>query len=1282
MDTSAYGAYREHLLLDSVHAPGGLLAYYADGDEEIIHANQYIFDLLECETAEEALELTGGSFRGFVCSEDLDVVEDAIRQQAKRHDGTDHVRYRVRTKSGRLVSVDDFGRLVRSDGERPVYYVTVYAVMQDHPVDWLTGLPSMSRFHELAEESARSIVAEGGKPVAIALNLMGMKAYNALHGREEGDELLRMFSDALRRHFGSRSCSRFAEDHFYALCEQSMFWDKVNALFADFDNDETHVYMPVRVGAYTCEDDDDIVAIGFDRAKLACDLDRKTWQSHVTWFTESMRDAERQRIHLIGSLDQAMREGWIHPYYQPIVRAATSDVCGEEALARWRDPQYGDLLPGQFFSIIEEAGLSYKLDMHIVDCVIEDMAEKRRQQVPIVPVSINISARDLTQINVARALAGKADAAGIPRELLRVELSESAVTSNMGFLKEQVLALHDAGFEVWLDDFGTGRYPLNLLHELEVDLVKLDASFLRGQQSARMQRIIEGIVQTAGKLGVGTIAEGVETEEQALFLEGVGCDMLQGYYYEGPQSLEQVVEEVHQSTEAHREASSEADYWESVSLLNLIGFSTMLDPQMVDGIPAADFPAGVVECRHGSWRLIRSNPSFRELLMAEGVIPQDYSSLRAARISIQRLFPEFFSAVDRCSVSGNWERIPGGLEYGSGYQYYVKTVATVDDASAYEIMAIPTLLGTALGAYGDVPVAYAVFRVILSDAGDEVVDAEYVYANEMYCDWRGFQQKEIVGRSFLEVSKGSGGDWFPYCYRAAVLGEHVHDVVYSTGTQHWLSFYIAPSSIPGYCVYAFAIADDERREREEMIVGRDTSDLIIDIANEMNAEPKYKVALSQLLERMSEIVHADRLYVFEREDMVTNNVFEWCAPGVDSVMGDRQHIPNSDIDSWEASFSDGSMTVVPEVSRLHGVDERLYSRLDREGVQRMLLVPCYVNGRIVGYMGADNYAFGEDLDTQRLLQTIASFVGARIANHRLVNTLESASMHDGLTGLLNRRGVDITIDELIAQDPKAPYVLALMDVDDFKTVNDVHGHDVGDEALRSLARVVRQIFPEGTVLGRNGGDEFLALICGEDVARADQIIEELSRQEKYCVWNGERYHLSMSIGYVEYPSGACSLQDAYTKADAALYSVKLAGKSGSVRYQPKMEDQYRSQLGFAPRDIAENLPGSILVHRVGGEGEILYANDELVRLFACDDLTDFMSYTGGVFKGVVHPDDRERVLNKLGAGCGCGVVDFRILAKNGNVCHVTNRCRLVEVEDMGTVCYELMLEDRIAGSSS
>ena len=334
----------------------------------------------------------------------------------------------------------------------------------------------------------------------------------------------------------------------------------------------------------------------------------------------------------------------------------------------------------------------------------------------------------------------------------------------------------------------------------------------------------------------------------------------------------------------------------------------------------------------------------------------------------------------------------------------------------------------------------------------------------------------------------------------------------------------------------------------------------------------------------------------------------------------------------------------------------------------------------MGHLTACNYEIDRNVDALRLLNAVSSFLGARIVRRRLVEKLERTSMHDNLTGLLNRRGIDTAIESRLASHPDEPFALALLDIDDFKILNDLHGHSVGDQALITLADAMRSTFPPDAVLGRNGGDELLIMLFGDAAQNAGDRFAAFAEGDFEFEHDGSCHWFTISIGYSTCPGEASNLAEAYSKTDAALYAVKLGGKRGAKRYSPDMASQYRSQLGFTPRDIAENVPGAILVHRAGGDGEILFANDELVDMFECDGLSDFMHFTKGTYKEMVHPDDQLRVYEEATAQVSLDQVgarnffDFRIVAKSGAVKNVAQNGRLVEIDGIGKVFYVIIID--------
>ena len=1160
--------------------------------------------------------------------------------------------------------------------------------------DELTGMPNMHSFN-----GAVNVLFEGIGDFDIQYSILYMdiehfKAYNDKHGFGAGDCLLQDMAHGLLQIFADEMVARFSDDHFVAICESRVAEERAAAAQEVLKGLRGEVRLHLKTGIYKPKMEEGInVSQACDKARYACNEIKKRPGVFVNYFDNTLDTDVKRRQHIINNIKRAASEGWIKAYYQPVVRCAdgSGELCGYEALARWIDPQYGFLSPGEFIPVLEKAEISYKLDLHMVDCVLDDICTKQDMGIPVVPVSVNFSVNDLVQIDIAAEVSRRADERGIDHKLLVVELTESAASSNPELLKEQVRSLHEAGFDVWMDDFGSGYSSLNTLQEFDFDLIKLDMEFvhgLEGDYGERAQAVVSSVLYGMSRMGLDTLAEGVETNSQAQFLQNAGCNMLQGYLLCRPTSLEDILKSTAKNPREHYE---EFAYWDSVGRANLVDLCEVKSADIVGSASLAERPMGVVELRENEWRVLRANDSYRVFLRGMGIAFDDGKRMLATTFNADLLDPEFPEAAERSVASGAWERIAGSLERGTGYQFYVRHIASSMYAKAFAVSSVPTLLGNALGGFGDVPVAYSVCRAVFDDARERIVDVAYAYANQMYLDAVGAKERELVGHSILErienVQKAKER-WYPYCRRAILLGETVHDVVYSPEIDHWLSFSIAPCSVEDYYVFAFTMADAEQREREKLTVSLDTADLIIDIADAFSGEASYDVAMSQLLAALSRIAHAKRVSLIEREPNALGVAFEWCDEDVEPLIGVMQGLKDVEFDVWDRLTASGPL-IVPDVYNSEGIDRGVLDMLAARGITCMMVVPVKSDNVSLGYLVIDNYELDDDLDVIRLMESVASFVATRMVNHRLVGELRRNSQRDALTGILNRRGIDLAISKQMADRPGERFVLALMDIDDFKAVNDVHGHDVGDEALRSLAQAILESFPSDAIVGRNGGDEFLVMLYGYGMDEAGRMIGDLLARNLSCTLNGKCCHLSMSAGYASYPDQANDLMGVYRKADQALYAVKLKEKSGCRAYSPDVEGQYRMQLGFTPRDIAASVPGAIVVSRYSHDWETLFVNEEALRLFECDDFADYMRLSGGTFVSVMHPDDIQRVHEELDAQIGTednegkSFVTYRVVTKNKEVRNVLGSGRLVDVEGLGRVYYELIVnidECRQAGA--
>lgn len=300
--------------------------------------------------------------------------------------------------------------------------------------------------------------------------------------------------------------------------------------------------------------------------------------------------------------------------------------------------------------------------------------------------------------------------------------------------------------------------------------------------------------------------------------------------------------------------------------------------------------------------------------------------------------------------------------------------------------------------------------------------------------------------------------------------------------------------------------------------------------------------------------------------------------------------------------------------------------------------------------------------------------------------LRRLAMTDQLTGLLNRHGLEAAVKAKLNDGQLQQALFVQLDIDEFKLINDINGHQVGDEALRHLAVIMQVFFPREAILARNGGDEFIIVLPTKDLAAAERIVRDFVSLKKEFNYQQTVYHYTISMGYAVYSAdradGKAPL-DVLRDADTALYTVKLHGKNGCRRYAPGMTVARRVQMGFSLRDVVFNLPASVLIYDAEGE-DILFANEELIALFECEDLDDFLHYTKHSFRGIVHPDDYERVNTSIWQQIyACtkrrdrenDAVNYRIVTKSGRVRWVIDRGRLVQSEIYGRIFYVVLIPD-------
>lgn len=295
--------------------------------------------------------------------------------------------------------------------------------------------------------------------------------------------------------------------------------------------------------------------------------------------------------------------------------------------------------------------------------------------------------------------------------------------------------------------------------------------------------------------------------------------------------------------------------------------------------------------------------------------------------------------------------------------------------------------------------------------------------------------------------------------------------------------------------------------------------------------------------------------------------------------------------------------------------------------------------------------------------------------------LKELAHKDGLTKLYNRYGFDEMAEKMISKNPKEHCVAVLLDVDDFKLINDMYGHAYGDKALISLSENMQKFFSSSALLGRNGGDEFCILLPNCTMEEVKESLIEFTKTPKTFSYKGQTYSFCISLGYAEYPNNAIERSQLMRCADTALYEVKLHGKNGCKAYQEGFQSGVRKQLGFVLNDISENLPGAFIIYRADKEDdEIFYANKEFLDMAEYENLDAFFNGTKKSFRNLIREDQQKvveaSIWNQIESGSKNDYIHYQLRRQDGTYIPVLDQGRIVESERFGRVFYVLFMDWR------
>ena len=402
--------------------------------------------------------------------------------------------------------------------------------------DFLTGLYNREYFYKQAERCLRLHPDE--RYLMICSDIRNFKMINDIFGREAADRLLIDMAQAMRTQaIGGEVYGRLVNDRFAMMMRKRDYREmKLIDKSTEVMKIANDVSYPLKVylGVYEIDDPSMPISMMCDRALLALGTIKGDYQKQVAYYDEKLRYNVLQEQELAAGLDRAIREGEIELYIQPQI-TVDGRCLGGEGLVRWNHPTKGLLLPAAFIESFERNGMIVKLDLHVWELACKQLREWKDKGFPDRYLSVNISPKDFFFVDIYKEFTTLVGRYGISPKNLKLEITETAIITDLPKQLALIKKLREAGFGVAMDDFGSGYSSLNMLKDIRVDTLKIDMEFLRQSESEERSRtILKTVVALSKELGMPVITEGVETKDHVDFLTQIGCDIFQGFFFARP----------------------------------------------------------------------------------------------------------------------------------------------------------------------------------------------------------------------------------------------------------------------------------------------------------------------------------------------------------------------------------------------------------------------------------------------------------------------------------------------------------------------------------------------------------------------------------------------------------------------------------------------------------------------------------------------------------------------------------------------------------------------------
>ncbi len=412
------------------------------------------------------------------------------------------------------------------------------SILKDVEREKLTNLFNREFFKKYSQQFDSSFPKLDKDMLSISINRFQL--INELYGKEFADQILLAISNQLTKCIANCNglVGKDAESTFMVYCEHHDSYEqlpgKLNEAIKEVAKE---VNVSLRIGVYPFVNPELDKEIVLDRTKSTADGLINDFTKHIAVYNEEKQANALHMEELIDVFPQALEEEQFKLYFQPKynVQGEKIKLVSAEVLVRWISPKFGFVSPGEFIHLFEENGLIGKLDAYIFEKAAKYMRQLKDKYGVYIPLSVNLSRVDIYRPDIVEEIINYVDSNGVPRDKYYVEITESAFVEDAKEVIPVINHIRNSGFKVEIDDFGSGYSSFGALADLPFDVLKIDMQFIRSMDNnPKVKDIIKMIINLSKMFNTTSVAEGVETEAQYLFLKESGCDVIQGYYFSKP----------------------------------------------------------------------------------------------------------------------------------------------------------------------------------------------------------------------------------------------------------------------------------------------------------------------------------------------------------------------------------------------------------------------------------------------------------------------------------------------------------------------------------------------------------------------------------------------------------------------------------------------------------------------------------------------------------------------------------------------------------------------------